>query len=289
MSDHNQDDDKKLKDASQDVADSSVTSFDDLEDDYTTHGDQSVAQQGDELLSFAEEEAGHKLSSDDDFDLPDFDNSFAGQDDDQMANQGAEMAGDFAQDTAGESSSPVDDGFDELEDDFDLDFGSEDVAPATEQAEPKAVEVIVNPTFDPVKQQAKDPFPLPDDLAPAEEVYSEPVPSLEAVSDTAEGGLDLEMDLTEAEKADLVVETPDVSLEVAEEVVAAHEEDLLADEDEDNFGAPLTAPEMETLSEPEGGAASEVMAAQSAGFDGLDLDIADDDLDDMEMEELPDL
>ena len=289
MSDHNQDDDKKLKDASQDVADSSVTSFDDLEDDNTTHGDQSVAQQGDELLSFAEEEAGHKLNSDDDFDLPDFDNSFAGQDDDQMASQGAEMADDLVQDTTGEYSSPVDDGFDELEDDFDLDFGSEDIALATEQAEPKAVEVIVNPTFDPVKQQAKDPFPLPDDLVPAEEVYSEPVPSLEATSDTSDSSLDLEMDLTEAEKADLAVETPDVSLEVAEEVVAAHEEDLLADEDEDNFGAPLTAPEMETLSEPEGGAASEVMAAQSAGFDGLDLDIADDDLDDMEMEELPDL
>ena len=289
MSDHNQDDDKKLKDASQDVADSSVTSFDDLEDDNTTHGDQSAAQQGDELLSFAEEEAGHKLNSDDDFDLPDFDNSFAGQDDDQMASQGAEMADDLVQDTTGEYSSPVDDGFDELEDDFDLDFGSEDIALATEQAEPKAVEVIVNPTFDPVKQQAKDPFPLPDDLVPAEEVYSEPVPSLEATSDTSDSSLDLEMDLTEAEKADLAVETPDVSLEVAEEVVAAHEEDLLADEDEDNFGAPLTAPEMETLSEPEGGAASEVMAAQSAGFDGLDLDIADDDLDDMEMEELPDL
>lgn len=289
MSDHNQDDDKKLKDASQDVADSSVTSFDDLEDDNTTHGDQSAAQQSDELLSFAEEEAGHKLNSDDDFDLPDFDNSFAGQDDDQMVSQGAEMADDLVQDTTGEYSSPVDDGFDELEDDFDLDFGSEDIAPATEQAEPKAVEVIVNPTFDPVKQQAKDPFPLPDDLAPAEEVYSEPVPSLEATSDTSDSSLDLEMDLTEAEKADLAVETPDVSLEVAEEVVAAHEEDLLADEDEDNFGAPLTAPEMETLSEPEGGAASEVMAAQSAGFDGLDLDIADDDLDDMEMEELPDL
>ena len=128
MSDHNQDDDKKLKDASQDVADSSVTSFDDLEDDNTTHGDQSVAQQGDELLSFAEEEAGHKLNSDDDFDLPDFDNSFAGQDDDQMASQGAEMADDLVQDTTGEYSSPVDDGFDELEDDFDLDFGSEDIA-----------------------------------------------------------------------------------------------------------------------------------------------------------------
>tara|TARA_Y100000296_G_scaffold4577_4_gene5916 strand:- start:11966 stop:14608 length:2643 start_codon:yes stop_codon:yes gene_type:complete len=289
VSDHNQDDDKKLKDASQDVADSSVTSFDDLEDDNTTHGDQSVAQQGDELLSFAEEEAGHKLNSDDDFDLPDFDNSFAGQDDDQMASQGAEMADDLVQDTTGEYSSPVDDGFDELEDDFDLDFGSEDIALATEQAEPKAVEVIVNPTFDPVKQQAKDPFPLPDDLVPAEEVYSEPVPSLEATSDTSDSSLDLEMDLTEAEKADLAVETPDVSLEVAEEVVAAHEEDLLADEDEDNFGAPLTAPEMETLSEPKSGSSSETVAAQSAGFEGLDLDIADDDLDDMEMEELPDL
>ncbi|MEC8067785.1 MAG: ATPase, T2SS/T4P/T4SS family [Pseudomonadota bacterium] len=289
MSDHNQDDDKKLKDAAQDVADGSVTSFDDLEDENANHGDSETPQQNDELLSFAEEEAGHKLNSDDDFDLPDFDNSFAGQDDDQMASQGAEIADDLVQDTAGEYSSPVDDGFDELEDDFDLDFGSEDIALATEQAEPKAVEVIVNPTFDPVKQQAKDPFPLPDDLAPAEEVYSEPVPSLEATSDTSDSSLDLEMDLTEAEKADLAVETPDVSLEVAEEVVAAHEEDLLADEDEDNFGAPLTAPEMETLSEPEGGAASEVMAAQSAGFDGLDLDIADDDLDDMEMEELPDL
>ena len=289
MSDHNQDDDKKLKDAAQDVADGSVTSFDDLEDENANHGDSETPQQNDELLSFAEEEAGHKLNSDDDFDLPDFDNSFAGQDDDHMDSQGAEIADDLVQDTAGEYSSPVDDGFDELEDDFDLDFGSEDIAPATEQAEPKAVEVIVNPTFDPVKQQAKDPFPLPDDLAPAEEVYSEPVPSLEATSDTSDSSLDLEMDLTEAEKADLAVETPDVSLEVAEEVVAAHEEDLLADEDEDNFGAPLTAPEMETLSEPEGGAASEVMAAQSAGFDGLDLDIADDDLDDMEMEELPDL
>lgn len=297
MSDHSKIDEKKLAEKPEgDVKNENITSFDDLDDDQSADETYNTQQSSDvdEPLSLAEEEYGaHSNSLSDDLDLPDFDNSFAGEesDDDALADTSLEVEHEDVRFDVSED--------DESESDTDFNVDFDDEEPTAEPVK-KEVQIIANPKFDPVKQQAPNPFPLPVDLA-SESVLDEPVPSLdEAAAPDLDVDFDLDVDVDEIEPAAEVVAaepttedfnqdngTESVELEVADD---EGENDLpeleMADEVEDfvedDFGAPLSAPEMAVETGN--------VEVSSSGFESLDLDIASDDDDvDMGMEELPDL
>lgn len=305
MSDHSKTDEKKLAEKPEgDVKNENITSFDDLEDDQPveeTSFDRKI-ENTEEPLSLAEEEYGDKgLSLSDNLDLPDFDNSFAGEesDDESLSDDGFDMEIDDTPKPV--SLAEEDDADADIE--FNVDFDNEE--PLSEdsvsKAEPaqKEVEIIANPTFDAEKQKAKSPFPLPVELE-SENIFDEPVPDLDEVKAIKEDvDFDLDVDMDEIEPAtEVVSEEPTFDdLEKASESSKADAgDDVLADEpsleldtveeveiSDDDFGAPISAPSMQadTSAEP---------VSNSSGFDSLDLDIATDDDDiDMGMDELPDL
>lgn len=294
MSDHSKTDEKKLTKGSEgDVEKENITSFDDLDDDQSVDEAYNANKIKDieEPLSLAEEEYGEQAASlSDDLDLPDFDNSFAGENDDGDATVDTSL--DIEEDDF--SFSTLDEAEDELESstEFNVDFDDEN---HTDSAVNKDVQIIENPQFDEAKQQMSNPFPLPMELS-SENVLEEPVPSLNEVEmPDLEVGFEVDIDDTEggiqsftgdgvADDSNVTAESDAISLEgdVTEsdspELDMVNEDDLLL---EDDFGAPLSAPQ-------EGSSVDDI-SANGSGFDSLDLDIASEDDVDMEMDELPDL
>lgn len=250
VSDHSKDEDKKLEHTEQN---DSVTSFDDLEDDYeVSQGSQSKHGSGDvidEPLSLAEEEFTSSSGSlTEDLDLPDFDNSFAGEGESDNELLKDEILPEFEEGVNSLTVSEVDE-TENLEG-FNVDFEGNDISKDVYQ-----VEVIANPTFTEQKQKSSNPFPLPEDLLPEKDIFAEPMPRLEEESEVVSESFELQG-------------VEELDEPVMDKVGEIEVEEL-------DISAPLSAPEVESLSLNDS--------------EGLDLELASDDDDEFEMDELPDL
>lgn len=261
MSDHSNKDEKDLDIKTNKGAEKDgVTSFDELAEDQETVSESlSPKNHIEEPLSLAEEELLHSDTSlTDDLDLPDFDNSFASElnDVDHLEDESLNMV-------AEDDYTPV------LDVEGDADELSLDEDLQIDMSESQEIEIVMNPTFDAVKQSASDPFPLPSDLLPEGGVLDEPIPSLEA---TASKELNVDFDL----------EDSDVEIKSIEEDVLEPLEIESASIEDNSLGVPLSAPDMEDVSSLEG-------VESKSPLGDLDLDISFDEEEILEMEEVPDL
>lgn len=280
MSDHSKEEkDLELK-AKKNAEEVSVTSFDDLEDDQQNNSEfLALKNDVDEPLSLAEEELAHLNSSlTDDLDLPDFDNSFAEEIDDKAHLEDESISNVSLDDTHTPSQADTKEEVsqDQASVSFSNEGGEEDISSH------KEVEIVMNPTFDELKQKALDPFPLPNDLLPDDGVLDEPIPALEGEEEPEGVSFDLDVSgLDDVIDEDLTaIEVDSLEIEPVVEAIKVEEAD---------FGAPLSAPEEEMLSPLESvDAASDSLDTIDA-LGSLDLDISLEGDDDSYTEELPDL
>lgn len=181
--------------ADDDQAPAAEKPFEAFSDDFEVEGPMSLADEEAALFGSFEDDAST---------VDDFENSFAGQDE---ALPELEPSADLTDD---EEELGADLDFDDLPD-LEASEPVDEIADQPVQKVSKEVQVVEKPVFDPKKQRAADPFPLPDELkAPSEALSAleEPEAAVAVSDESIEVVDDLDLELPSLE-AELDVEADD--------------------------------------------------------------------------------